>query len=212
MAEQIKPMSEPLEDAILHCGSVYHIARLKGKGKDYALSLYELSMRVAYKTGRFRPRMTALALYLDCHRNQLYNAAALLVGSGFWVVVEEVLGTATHYRPLDHKDWVAADFARAEATCCKKMEMPWDGEEQDQLAQQLYGITGGVKFYTNQLTGMRNHGLSDAEICEHTKAFMGSPAYAHTHDRANLSNRLPVVRDKAFRTALAAFIKEASKN
>jgi hypothetical protein len=202
---------KPLEDSPLHCGSVYHLVRLTGNGSDYVLPLYDLSMRVAANSGRFFPRMTALAPYLKCDRARLSEAAKLLVGSGFWVVIEKVLGKAVQYRPLGHEDWVAVDPARAERECCTKMAMPWDGEEQDQLGKALHGATGGVKFFPNVLAGFRNTGLTDEEIVVHTKQFMESPAYAHTHDREHLSSRLRHDRDKAFRKALGAALKEASK-
>jgi hypothetical protein len=37
----------------LHCGSVYHLVRLTGLGSDLVLPLYDVSMRVAYKSGDF---------------------------------------------------------------------------------------------------------------------------------------------------------------
>jgi hypothetical protein len=88
----------------LHCNAVYHLMRLQGKGSDYALPLYDPSMIVAGKSGRFFPRMTEIASRLSCHRNQLYLAADLLVQSGFWEVLSEVRGKAVEYRPLFHEE------------------------------------------------------------------------------------------------------------
>ena len=122
--------NEPLleGESRLYCSSVYHLVRLNGLGSDYVLPLYDLSMRVGHESGRFFARMTEIAPYLSCGRNQLYNAAARLVESGFWECLVEMRGKATEYRPLSHEDWVTA---HSDAVCCKKAAMPWDGEEQD---------------------------------------------------------------------------------
>lgn len=142
--------NEPLleGESRLYCGAVYHLVRLRGKGSDYVLPLYDLSMRVAAKSGRFFPRMTEIASYLDCGRNQLYNAAELLVDSDWWEKLTAVRGKAVEYRPLRHEDWVTAC---GDEYCCKKATMPWDGEEQDPLGKALFGVTGGAQFFPQVL-------------------------------------------------------------
>jgi hypothetical protein len=205
---------EPLlaGESPLHCGSVYHLVRVTGLGSDYVLPLYELSMRVGEKSGRFFPRMTALASYLNCHPNQLYNAARLLVKCGFWVRLTNVRGKAVDYRPLSHKDWVVE---HGKTGCCVKAEMPWDDEEQDPLGKALYGVTGGANFYPNVLKGWRNKsGLTDAQIIDRAKQFMGTPdATMKSVDPQRVVDPKKFFshkKDPAFRKRLGAFIcKEA---
>jgi hypothetical protein len=203
---------KPLDDSPLLCGEVYHLMRMAGDGSDYVLPLYQVSARVAHESGRFFLNKKRAAPYFACHRNQLSNAAGLLVRSGFWTVLESIPGRAVQYHPLNHEEWLAADPARA-AQCCKKLEMPWDGEEQDPLGKALFGATGGVKFYPNVLTGWRNLGLSDEKIVACAKEFMASSEYAHTHDRDGrlLSSRLRHTRGKAFRKAFGAALKAAAE-
>jgi hypothetical protein len=164
--------NEPLleGESRFHCGAVYHLVRVKGLGSDFVFPLYDLSMRIAHDSGRFFPRMTELEPYLDCDRNQLYNAAARLVEAGFWVVLQKVRGKAAEYRPLSHEDWVAT---HGDAACCKKAAMPWDDEEQDPLGKALFGVTGGAQFFPQVLQGWRKKsGLPDEQIVARAKEFM----------------------------------------
>jgi hypothetical protein len=175
----------------LHCGSVYHLVRLTGLGSDLVLPLYDVSMRVGYKSGDFFARMTESAPYFNCHRNQLLNAAARLVESGFWVKLTEVRGKAVHYRPLSHEDWIAA---HGETACCKKAVMPWDEEGKDPLGPALYGVTGGVEFFPQVLAGWRSKaGVPDEVLVERAKKFMEQAGPASP-------------RSKTFRKELGAFI------
>lgn len=202
--------NEPLskDDVRFYCGSIYHLMRLSGRGADAVLPLYELSIRVGYKSGRFFARMTEIAIYLNCGRMNLYSSADLLVGSGFWKVLTATPGKAVEYKPISHEDWVAENPARSEVECCKKLHMPWDDEEQDPLGKALYGVTGGTTFFPNVLKGWRGIGLTDDQIIDATKRFMESPAVAHTHDRENLSNRLPQTKGRAFRRQLGDFLRK----
>jgi hypothetical protein len=193
----------------LHCNAVYHLVRCHGAGSDYVLPLYDLSMIVGGKSGRFFPRLTELASYLNCHRNQLYLAADLLWKSGFWEVLSEVRGKPVEYRPLSHQDWVKVHLSEAEATCCMKAAMPWDGEEQDPLAPLLYGVTGGAQFYPNVLKGWRDKsGLTDEQILERAKEFMQSEeAQKRTvsyNDR--IGPKFSHVKGKTFRRRLGYYI------
>jgi hypothetical protein len=159
-----------LLDSRLHCSSVFHLVRMRGPGKDYVLPLYELSMRVAGQSGRFFPRLTDIALYLDCHRNQLYRAAELLRAASWWEVVGKSLGKAVEYHPLSHDEWVAA---YGDALCCKKLTMPWAEEPQDQLGKDLYAVTGGMTFFPSIIKGWRSQsGMTDEQIVERAKKFM----------------------------------------
>lgn len=203
--------NEPLleGESHLYCSSVYHIVRLTGLGSDYVLPLYDLSMRVGHESGRFFARMTEIAPYLSCGRNQLYNAATRLVECGFWTVLAEVPGKAVEYRPLSHEEWVTA---HSDATCCKKAAMPWDGEEQDPLGKQLYAVTGGATFYPQVLKGWRSKaGVPDDVIIARAKEFMETKE-AGTMS-VDLSTRLldkdkyfGHKKDAAFRRRLGAFI------
>lgn len=210
--------NEPLVDgdSRFFCSSVYHLVRLTGLGSDYVLPLYEISMRVGYKSGRFFPRMTELAPYLNCHQNQLYNAARLLVESGFWIKVTDVRGKAVEYHPLDHHDWCFENLEKAEATCCKKLTMPWDEEEQDPLAKALYGATGGCIFYPNVLKGWRaKSGLTDDAIVERAKQFMETPESSiksvdNSRQIGDPAKYFGHKKGPAFRRRLGAFICSAA--
>lgn len=210
--------NEPLspDEQCLHCNSVYHLVRLHGPGSDLVLPLYELSMIVGGESGRFFPRMTELSSYLNCHRNQLYLAADLLSESGFWEVLSEVRGKAVEYRPLNHHDWAIAHLDKAEATCCVKAAMPWDNEEQDPLAPQLFGITGGARFYPNILKGWRALGLTDNQIVERAKEFMlTADAQKKTVNHADrVGGKFSCVKDRTFRRRLGHYIRfhELSKS
>jgi hypothetical protein len=188
----------------LHCNAVYHRVRCRGGGSDYVLPLYDLSMRVGYKSGRFFVRMTELASYLNCHRNQLYLAAGLLEGSGFWVVQSHVRGKAVEYRPLSHEDWVATC---GDGKCCKKAAMPWDGEEQDPLGKALYGVTGGCQFFPNVLKGWReNSGLTDEQILERAEEFMSTADAQKRHIEGDITARLSHQKGPTFRRQLGCYI------
>jgi len=205
------------EDSLFHCGSVYHLVRISGRGSSYIFPLYDMSMRIGYASGRFFPRMTELSEYLNCHPKLLYCAADKLVASGFWKVLTAVRGKAVEYKPISHEDWVKNAYdqiqpgctSRAELECCQKAHMPWDDEEQDQLGKDLYAVTGGVKFFPNVLKGWRRLGLDDREIVEAAKHFMELPnTAAHTRDRENLSDRLLQTKGRAFRNALGDHLRK----
>jgi hypothetical protein len=155
-------------DSRLHCSSVFHLVRLKGHGSAFVLPLYDLSMRVAGQSGRFFPRLTEIALYLDCNRNQLYEAARLLRDNGWWEVLSQSLGKASDYHPLGHDEWAEVN---GDALCCKKMTMPWDEEPHDKLGKELYAVTGGIKFFPQILQGWRKFG-TDEQLVERAKKFM----------------------------------------
>jgi hypothetical protein len=176
----------------LHCGSVYHLIRLTGLGSDLVLPLYDVSMRVAYKSGDFFIRMSGDAeSYFSCHRNQLYNAAARLVESGFWSVLRQERGKAVHYHPLSHEDWVSV---HGDAACCKKAVMPWDEEGKDPLGPALYGVTGGAEFFPQVLAGWRSKaGVPDEVLVERAKKFMEQAGAVNPQSRT-------------FRKALGAFL------
>jgi hypothetical protein len=176
-------------DSLLHCSTEWHLAQLKGKGARLTLYLYDLSCRVSVRTGRFSPSMQRMAAYLQCTPGELYCAAAMLVEEGFWIVLDSGIGKPTQYRPVRHKEWQESNPNR----CTTKASMPWDEEQQDQLAPLLYGVTGGHTFYTNVLTGWRRRsGLTDEAIIERAKVFMSTPD--HTKNGS------------AFRKALGEFL------
>jgi hypothetical protein len=166
-------------DERLHCSHIYHFARIRGKGSDYVFPLYELSAKIAHESRRFFPSLSRMATYLDCHQNQLYNAAKLLVGAGWWTVLETKLGKPVQYSFLKHDEWVAANPRRAEKECCKKLTMPWDDEPQVAFGKKLYGVTGGCEFFPSIIKGWlkvaAEVGASEEQMLDRAAAFMLTP-------------------------------------
>jgi len=195
------------DDSHYHCNTIYHLARITGHGSEYVLPLYDESRIISGDSGRFFASMVKLAEFLNCERRVLYPAADLLCKSGFWEVLSEIPGKTVQYKSYGHEEWSLKHPERAEAECCKKLHMPWDDEEQDPLGTALFGITGGVTYFPTVLTGWRKYG-SDEFIKETMKLFMESDAVKHTHDRENLSSRLPHTKSRAFRKKFGEFLKE----
>lgn len=75
------------------------------------------------------------------------------------------------YRVVSHNEWAE----KHPGQCCVKELMPWDGEEQDKLGQDLWKFSGGkLKWFANQLAALRGSGLSDAEIGSEFRTLIGN--------------------------------------
>lgn len=167
------------DDSALHCSAVWHLFRLKGKGARLCIPLWERSMALAHESGRYRlSGRSGAAPYFGVTEAEVYCAAALLVESGWWNVLDENLGKPTVYHPLRHgkPDSVKGSWLETHPNqCCQKLVMPWSAEG-DPLGPRLWAITGQT-YYPNHLAGWRKRtGLTDDRIVERTKEFMESPA------------------------------------
>jgi hypothetical protein len=179
-------------DSPLHCSTEWHLVRLKGKGARLAPLIYSVSLRLTGESERFTCSMRRLSPYFNAHEQELYAAARLLVGAGFWVVLEEGLGKPTQYRPVLHRQWAE----RHPNQCCEKFVM-FGAEDGDPLGPRLFGVTGGKEFYPNVLAGYRKKsGLTDDAIVERANVFMGT-------EEARRSAR---GKGPAFRKALGSFL------
>jgi hypothetical protein len=162
------------DDSVLHCSAVWHLRRLTGRSAYLTIPLYERSMAVAHASGNFFVSLRKAAPYFNCHENELYRAAHLLLDAEWWTTDDgkPQLGRPVRYHPHAHDLWAESH----PGTCCKKLDMPWNGG--DLLGQQLYAVTGGQQFFEKQIDGFRKKsGRTDAELLERAKQFVAGRTF-----------------------------------
>lgn len=150
----------------LHCSAEWHLERL-----DYprlATAIYSIAFRISKNTGRFSVSYPNLAEYFDADERHVARAVRQLRQIEFFEWLAADPGHSCVYRPVPHSEWSRSHPGK----CTEKIALPWDWEG-DPLGRQLFAICDGrIKFfYPNVLKGMRNTGLSDAEIVECMKEF-----------------------------------------
>ena len=141
------------EDSPIECCAEWHFARFTGPGKNYVPLLYGIAFHLAGESGNFFLSMSKAAKFLGVDRDELYDAAHLLVASGFWQKIEAEIGKAVKYRPVGHKEWAQLHPGR----CTKKLEMGFTQEDEELalLGRNLHAIFGGEKFFSEVLKGYR---------------------------------------------------------
>src|SRR5580704_1006795 len=81
------------EDSPIRCNAEWHFSRFNGAGKTVAPLLYQVSFHLAKNTGSFHLKVAKSAKFLNTKPDNIYEAAHLLVASGFWQVIEAEIGT-----------------------------------------------------------------------------------------------------------------------
>lgn len=169
-----------METAPFHCSAEWHFARLSGRGKFFAATLYSFAYHLSKNTGNFYSSIPRLAEYFGVDERTVRKALHGLEKTGFFEIVAKPRGLPIQYRVVGHKDWAALHGGK----CAAKAErMPWDDEPQDVLGKQLYAMSASrFKPYPNFIKGMRNTGHSDPAIVRHFGKFL--PAYQPKHKHA----------------------------
>jgi hypothetical protein len=154
------------QDSPFHCSAEWHFARFTGDGASLAPLVYNVVFRIAGDSGNFAASAAKIAQYLNVNVRYVFDAANLLVASGFFQVIEAEQGKPTKYKPVGHAEWVE----KHPGYCTKKIEKLFPDE--DELGKKLYGILGGEKYFPNLLKGLRNTGATDEQIEQAGKDFM----------------------------------------
>jgi hypothetical protein len=150
----------------LRCSAEWHIEKL---GCKHALAIYQIALRVAFKSGRFSVAYPTLATYFNAHERTIRRAVHGLREIEFFELLSREPGHPVVYRPILHKpEWME----KHPNACIEKIAMPWDGEG-DLLGRELFSLCDGrIKFfYPAVMKGMRSTGFSDLEIAAHMKRF-----------------------------------------
>lgn len=173
----------------MHCSSEYHFARMTGKGVHLVPLLYGVALRLSNDSKNFHVSLQSVSHFLGLNENDdsAYNAASLLVASGFWVPTERKLGKATKYKPLTHSEWIEKcgtddwwdtakqKYVKVGKYCTIKAQFPFNESSPERvLGQRLYGITG-EKFFPGVLKGWLKLGTT-AELENWAKDFIAEDA------------------------------------
>ncbi len=168
-----------METAPFHCSAEWHFARLNGRGKFFAATMYSFAYHVSKNTGNFYSSIPRLAHYFGVDERTVRKALHALEKTGFFEIVAKPRGLPVQYRVVGHKEWATLHDGR----CTQKADrMPWDDEPQDALGKLLYAVSASrFKPYPNFIKGMRNTGHSDAAIANHFRTFLRT--YQPKHKR-----------------------------
>jgi hypothetical protein len=148
-----------------HCSAEWHFVQMKSR---LAAPIYGWASKVSRRSGVFHASAEHMAQYFGVNRKTIFSALDELTAGGFLELMRKERFKPNIYKVIGHKEWAIAHPGR----CVRQVEYPWKGEG-DPLGRQLYAISGGrVKFWPNQMTGLRNIGFSDEEITEHFRAFI----------------------------------------
>jgi hypothetical protein len=111
--------------------------------------------------------------YLAASRDRVDKAFKLLEKEG-WIEREYVNPENAYeirkkefrskdYRVFSHNEW----NEKHPDKCCVKEPMPWDGEEQDKLCQDLWKFSKGkLKWYANQLAALRSFSTGELTLVD----------------------------------------------
>jgi hypothetical protein len=143
-----------------------------------AFAIYDLIARFSHAGGAYFSSLTALADYFGASYDSVHQAVQWLLKNG-WIevvghapptVVEDREGLrmlrkhksrSKNYRVIRHDTWAVAHPNQ----CATMLQQPWDDEEKDPLAVELYKYSyGKTKWYPNMLAGLRSSGLGDLAI------------------------------------------------
>jgi|SRR5579863_1024955 len=163
------------EFSSLKCSAEWHIEKLHCK---HALAIYQIALRVAYKSGRFSAAYSTLAAYFDAHEASIRRACHGLREIGFFELLSREPGHPVVYKPLVHArnpKMPASEIVWVEkhpGQCIEKITMPWAGEG-DLLGRELFSICDGrvTFFHPHVMKGIRSTGFSDLEVAAYMKRF-----------------------------------------
>jgi helix-turn-helix protein len=153
-----------------HCTSEWHLAKLTGKGAYCAAIIYPFALHLSGTSGIFFASIPRLADYFSIDERTVRKAIKLLVDIGFFAVLAKEPGASVRYRVIRHLEWAKLHAGR----CTEKYATPWEEEEQDRLAVELYQLSGGrFTLLANVLKGIRKTGHGEDDIKRHFQDFIG---------------------------------------
>jgi hypothetical protein len=138
-----------------------------------AAALYSWAWKLAKKTGVFSASAENVAEYFGVHRNTAQAALDELAWKGFFRMLE-----CERFKPnvdelVDHRAWAKRHPHR----CVGKISYHYTASG-DPLGKQLHAISGQrARFLPNQVTGLRNLGLTDEQIEAEWREFMKESDY-----------------------------------
>jgi hypothetical protein len=158
-----------METVPFHCSAEWHFARLQGKGRFFAATLYSFAFHLSKSTGSFFASIPRMAEYFGVDERTVRKALHALEQTGFFELLAKPRGRPRQYRVVGHKEWASL----RPGVCPQKEQTPWEDEPKDELGKMLYAISAGrFRPYPNFLKGMRRTGHSDLEIARHFRGFM----------------------------------------
>ena len=167
----MKTEKEPFTIASpFHCTAEWHFCQMKSR---VAPLIYSFGRKLSKTSGVFSASAENVAKYFGVNRKSVLRAIGELVDAGFFEAERVERFKPTMYRIIDHNLWAV----RHPGQCLVKESFPWTGQG-DPLGSQLYALSGGrVRFWPNQMTGLRNLGFPDDLLIGHFRNFMAQADY-----------------------------------
>jgi hypothetical protein len=164
----------------LKCSVEKHLWR-----SGLTLAVYSKMFQVTHGkkgSGKWFGTLQTLADYFAAPYNSIWRATRKLLNLGFLEDDEPDLPKDIRemrkrdhdhkvYRVVPHKEWQASHPGQ----CQEREYMPWDSETGDPLAPRLWKVSNGrLKWFRNELIGLRRSGLSDDELVREWTGFKQS--------------------------------------